>query len=95
MNNIPKKIFLQIGEECEDDISFDELDHEFLTWAEDKIFNNDISYVLESILVQKDAEIQRLKDLLQHEIEKWHPNPEEKKARWEFYKKQNKLFTNK
>ena len=42
MKNIPKTIYLQIGEECHDDIDFNELSG--VTWCVDKINDNDIEY---------------------------------------------------
>ena len=43
MENIPEKIYLQIGDDCPDDIDFKDL-HE-VTWCVDKINDNDIEYM--------------------------------------------------
>jgi len=42
MKNIPKEIYLQIGEDCDGD-DFNELAE--VSWCQDKINNNDIRYV--------------------------------------------------
>lgn len=46
MNKIPKTIYLQIGDECPDDIDFDKLTE--VGWCADKIYKNDIEYKLKS-----------------------------------------------
>ncbi len=45
MKNIPKKIYLQIGEDCDAE-DFAKIRHNELTWCEDRICNNDIEYTL-------------------------------------------------
>jgi len=42
--NIPKVIYLQIGEDCE---KKDFSDLEGITWCEDRINKNDIRYILD------------------------------------------------
>ena len=42
--NIPKVIYLQIGEDCEEK---DFSDLERITWCEDRINKNDIRYILD------------------------------------------------
>ena len=42
--NIPKVIYLQIGEDCEEK---DFSDLEGITWCEDRINKNDIRYILD------------------------------------------------
>ena len=44
MKKIPKIIYLQIGEDCPDDISFEDLSE--VSWCADKINENDIEYYL-------------------------------------------------
>jgi len=44
MENIPKKIYLQIGEDCPHDVDFNELVG--VSWCADKINENDIEFVL-------------------------------------------------
>lgn len=44
MKNIPKKIYLQIGEGSEDKPDFSAFSE--VTWSVDKVFNNDIEFVL-------------------------------------------------
>ncbi len=43
MENIPHKIFLQIGEDCPDDADFDMLQE--VTYSKGKINSNDIEYI--------------------------------------------------
>lgn len=44
MKNVPKKIYLQIGDDCPDDLDFNELIG--VSWCSDKINDNDIEYML-------------------------------------------------
>jgi hypothetical protein len=44
MKNLPEKIYLQIGENCPTDVDFKEL--EGISWSIDKIYENDLKYVL-------------------------------------------------
>lgn len=48
MKNVPKKIYLQIGDDCDcDDFAEMVIEHgEDITWCEDKINDNDIKYKL-------------------------------------------------
>ena len=48
--NIPKVIYLQIGEDCEEK---DFSDLEGITWCEDRINKNDIRYILDKRQIQK------------------------------------------
>lgn len=53
MKNIPKKIYLQIGDDADITISnsipdFNDLCKEAITWSTERINDNDIEYVLES-----------------------------------------------
>ena len=48
--NIPKVIYLQIGEDCE---KKDFSDLEGITWCEDRINKNDIRYILDKRQIQK------------------------------------------
>ncbi|MDD5373265.1 MAG: hypothetical protein PHO62_07575 [Sulfurimonas sp.] len=43
MKNTPKKLYLQVGEDCPSDIDFDTLDD--VSWGKEKINSNDIEYV--------------------------------------------------
>ncbi|MEO7048881.1 MAG: hypothetical protein ABI091_26500 [Ferruginibacter sp.] len=45
MKNIPKKLYLQIGDEVLPDENFNNLEHEYVTWCSTKCFDNDIEYV--------------------------------------------------
>ena len=45
MKNVPKKIYLQIGEDADLEEDFNELSNEDITWCKDKINDNDIEYV--------------------------------------------------
>lgn len=46
MNNIPEKIWLNLGEEVPDDSDFHDLSE--VTWSENKVFNKDVEYVRKS-----------------------------------------------
>jgi hypothetical protein len=46
MNNIPEKIYLQIGEDCDDE-DFNNLSE--VSWNKDKIYENDIEFVRKDI----------------------------------------------
>jgi hypothetical protein len=48
MKNIPTKLFLVIGEDVENEADFNDLDHEYVCWCQDRINKNDIEYVLAS-----------------------------------------------
>ena len=48
--NIPKVIYLQIGEDCE---KKDFSDLEGITWCEDRINKNDIRYILDKRQIAK------------------------------------------
>jgi len=48
MKNIPTKLFLVIGEDVENETDFNDLDHEYVSWCENKINENDVEYVLAS-----------------------------------------------
>ena len=49
MTNVPKEIYLQVGEDCPDDVSFSELVD--VTWCDDQINNNDLLFVSVDALV--------------------------------------------
>lgn len=44
MNNLPKRIFLQVGDLEDSNIEFSEL-HE-VTWSADRIYDTDIEYII-------------------------------------------------
>lgn len=46
MKNIPQSIWLNIGDECPNDVDFRELSE--VTRSEDRVFNNDIQYQRQS-----------------------------------------------
>lgn len=46
MKNIPQSIWLNIGDECPNDVDFRDLSE--VTWSEDRVFNNDIQYQCQS-----------------------------------------------
>lgn len=48
MKNIPKTIYLQIGDDCPKDVDFNGLVG--VSWCADKINKNDIKYVLKKKL---------------------------------------------
>lgn len=51
MNNIPKRIFLQVGDLEDSNIDFAEL-HE-VTWSAERIYDTDIEYILKPSKVKK------------------------------------------
>ena len=44
MKNAPKKIYLQVGEQCPNDADFKELRE--VTWSDSRVNKNDIEYIL-------------------------------------------------
>ncbi len=44
MKNVPEKIFLVLGDDEKPPKDFNELDHEFVCWCQDRINKNDIEY---------------------------------------------------
>lgn len=52
MKNIPEKIYIQVGEDVEQDEDFKELDAEAVTWCADKVFHNDIEYIRKDLIPQ-------------------------------------------
>lgn len=52
MTNIPKTIYLQIGDECPTDDGEDFNKLYGVSWCADKIFENDIEYVSKDVLVE-------------------------------------------
>lgn len=56
IKNLPEKIYLQIGEDCDCD-NWDEMypTHE-VTWCADKINDNDIVYILDKRRLEKPEE---------------------------------------
>ena len=57
MKNIPKKIYLQVGDECDGE-DFKELSE--VSWCKDKIYENDIEFVRipeNGFLIQKGSEV--------------------------------------
>lgn len=44
MKNIPERIYLQVGDECEASDDFKDLDG--VTWCADNVFDTDIEYKL-------------------------------------------------
>ena len=51
MNNIPKRIFLQVGDLEDKNIDFDELRD--VTWSADRIYDTDIEYILKPAKAKK------------------------------------------
>ena len=46
MKNVPQSIWLVLGEDTSDVEDFKHLDGEYVLWADSKVFENDIQYVL-------------------------------------------------
>ena len=44
MENVPNKIYLQIGDDCPNDVDFNELVG--VSWCSDRINDNDIEFIL-------------------------------------------------
>lgn len=51
MKNIPKKIFLQVGDLEDDNVDFSELSD--VTWSADRVYKNDIEYILKPTKAKK------------------------------------------
>lgn len=51
MNNIPKRIFLQVGEEEDSNIDFAELRD--VTWSAERIYDTDVEYILNPAKAKK------------------------------------------
>ena len=51
MNDIPKRIFLQVGDLDDSNIDFDELRD--VTWSAERIFDTDIEYILKPAKAKK------------------------------------------
>lgn len=45
MRNIPKKIYLQVGDDGPEDIDFNELSQEDITWCQSRVDKTDIEYI--------------------------------------------------
>lgn len=55
---IPKKIYLQIGDEVDLSVtSFSQLNHEFITWCSEKCFKNDLEYISKEYSYQQNKEL--------------------------------------
>jgi hypothetical protein len=53
-NNLPKEIYLQIGEDCDcEELDFSSNE---ITWCVDKINNNDIRYVLDKRQIKEPSD---------------------------------------
>lgn len=64
MKNIPGKIYLQIGDECDSE-DFNELSE--VSWCKDKIYDNDIEYTLQNQMDNiTEKEIKNMEDILLH-----------------------------
>lgn len=44
MKNLPKRIYLNIGDGVPDDTDFRDLEE--VTWSEERVFDNDIEFVI-------------------------------------------------
>ena len=54
MKNIPKKIFLQVGDLEDDNVDFSELSD--VTWSSERIYKNDVEYILKPARAKKPVE---------------------------------------
>ncbi len=54
MKNIPKKIYLVIGDEDPKPKDFNELDHEHICWAQSRTDKSDLEYILNKNDTNKD-----------------------------------------
>ncbi len=50
MKNLPEKLYLQIGEEADESVDFNDLYG--VSWCDDKIYENDVVYVREDIVIK-------------------------------------------
>ena len=54
MKNIPKKIFLQVGDLEDDNVEFSELSD--VAWSAERVFKTDIEYILKPAKAKKSVE---------------------------------------
>jgi len=59
--NTPKVIYVQIGDQVDDDLDFKDLDQEYVTWATHKCLDNDIKYFLAEPVESNVPDIKRNK----------------------------------
>ena len=57
IKNAPPKIYLNVGEDIDENTDFNSLSTEHITWCEDKVDNDDIEYVLAPILEVPESDI--------------------------------------
>lgn len=51
MTNLPKRIYLQIGEDCPSNIDFKKLNE--VTWSKQRVYLNDIEYIHNDVFNKK------------------------------------------
>jgi hypothetical protein len=68
MKNIPKTLFLIMGDEAYEETDFNNLEHEFICWAQKRTDQTDIEYILKSesdkSISSLQSEVEQLKGLL-------------------------------
>jgi hypothetical protein len=68
MKNIPKTLFLIMGDEAYEETDFNNLEHEFVCWAQKRTDQTDIEYILKSesdkSISSLQSEVEQLKGLL-------------------------------
>lgn len=50
MKNLPEKLYLQIGEEADESVDFNDL--YCVSWCDDQIHENDVVYVREDLVIK-------------------------------------------
>ena len=51
MKNLPEKLYLQIGEEADESVDFNDLYG--VSWCDDQIHENDVVYVREDLVIKR------------------------------------------
>ncbi len=50
MKNLPEKLYLQIGEEADESVDFNDLYG--VSWCDDQIHENDVVYIREDLVIK-------------------------------------------
>jgi hypothetical protein len=87
MKNIPKTLFLIMGDEAYEETDFNNLEHEFVCWAQKRTDQTDIEYILKSesdkSISSLQSEVEQLKGALQELVDIQNGPPlEQHKNEW-------------
>jgi hypothetical protein len=87
MKNIPKTLFLIMGDEAYEETDFNNLEHEFVCWAQKRTDQTDIEYILKSesdkSISSLQSEVEQLKGLLELVDIQNGPPLEQHKKEWQ------------